>query len=299
MPSDIPTIGAIYNPIAGRRDLSKFLAKLARELEIWDFNLEITPTRGPGDAARLAREAPDDTHAVMAVGGDGTCRDVATGLLGRSIPMIVVPAGNENILAKYIKAKASVDALISTIIEGTVTGYDVGTFNSNPFLLMAGVGFDAEAVSRVTESRKGHVSYLSYANPLWQTFWRHRFPMLRVTVDDAPVFEGRGLAFVGVIPRYAIGLRLLAKAKHDDGLLDVCVMPCSSRSQLIGLSASAIFGRHVRRKGVVYCKGTRVQIESPDDTDVPCQIDGDVAGHLPIDCGVMPQALRLMIPPNK
>ncbi|GJM23987.1 MAG: diacylglycerol kinase [Phycisphaerae bacterium] len=298
MPSNIPTIRAIYNPIAGRRDLSAFLAELVSQLKSRNFSLEITPTGGPGDAARLAREAPDDTHAVMAVGGDGTCRDVASGLLGRPIPMIVAPAGNENILAKYVKSKATVDSLISTIVEGSITAYDVGTLNSNPFLLMAGVGFDAEAVKRVTESRKGHVSYLTYAKPLWQTFWQHRFPNLRVTVDDALVFEGQGLAFVGVMPRYAIGLHLLANAKHDDGLLDVCVMPCSSRRQLVGLSIAAVIGRHVRRDGVAYCKGARVQIESADGTDVPCQIDGDVADNLPIDCRIMPQAIRLMIPPG-
>ncbi len=297
MPNEVPTIRAIYNPIAGRRDLTAFLAKLARELENREFNLEITPTTGPGDATQLAKEAPDDIHAVIAVGGDGTCRDVAAGLIGRSIPMIVAPAGNENILAKYIKAKANVDSLISTTILGKVTPYDLGTANSAPFLLMAGVGFDAEAVKRVTEIRTGHISYLTYAMPLWQTFWQHEFPNLRVTVDDKIEFEGCGLAFVGVMPRYAIGLHLLTNAKHDDGLLDICVMACSSKRQLIGLSVASVFGRHVRRKGVVYCKGERVRIESLDERDVPCQIDGDVAGSLPLECGVMPGALRLIVPP--
>lgn len=299
MPDDTPTIRAIYNPIAGRRDLSAFLKKLAQELKPRKYTLEITPTGGPGDATRLARETPDDTHAVMAVGGDGTCRDVATGLLGRDVPMIVAPAGNENILAKYFKSKATIDSLVSTINEGNVTTYDVGTLNSKPFILLAGVGFDAEAVHRVTESRTGHISYLTYAKPLWQTFWQHRFPTIRVTLDDATVFEGRGLAFVGVMPRYAIGLRLLANAQHDDGMLDVCVMPCSTRPQLIGLSLAALLGRHVRRKGVVYCKGTHVRIESLNGEKVPCQIDGDVADDLPIDCGVMPQAVRILIPPRK
>ena len=174
----------------------------------------------------------------------------------------------------------------------------MGTLNTNPFLLMAGIGFDAEAVRRVSESRKGHVSYLTYARPLWQTFWQHRFPNLRVVVDDKTVFEGKGMAFVGVMPRYAIGLHLLAEAKHDDGFLDVCVMPCSSRRQLVGLSMSTALGRHLHRSGVVYCKGTDVRIDAPGESEISCQIDGDVAGTLPITCGVMPQALRLMLPPD-
>ena len=107
MPSDIQTIRAIYNPIAGRRDLSSFLAELARALEAQGFNLDITPTGGPGDATRLAREASDDTLAVMAVGGDGTCRDVACGLLGRTIPMIVVPAGNEKHTGQVYQSQGS------------------------------------------------------------------------------------------------------------------------------------------------------------------------------------------------
>ncbi|NOX58825.1 MAG: hypothetical protein GXP29_08205 [Planctomycetes bacterium] len=264
------TVRAIYNPIAGRRDLSSLLDELATGLKAHDIDLDITPTQGPDDATRLAREAADGVRAVIAVGGDGTCRDVAHGLLGRSIPMVIAPAGNENILAKYIKAKATVEHLIRTITTGRATPYDVGTLNGNPFLLMAGVGFDAEAVRRVTEARTGHVSYMSYAKPLLQTFWQHRFPNLCVKVDDDIVFEGKGLAFVGVMPRYAIGLHLLANAKHDDGFLDVCVMPCTSKAQLIGLSISAAIGRHVRRSGVIYRKCKRVRIDSPESATVEC-----------------------------
>lgn len=292
------TVRAIYNPIAGRRDLSCFLKDCASRLRQHGFELNTTPTQGPGDATRLAREAPDDAHAVIAVGGDGTCRDVACGLLNRPTPMMVIPAGNENILAKYIRSKASIDQIVETLIADRTEPYDVGTINSNPFLLMTGVGFDAEAVQRVTTVRKGHISYLTYTKPLWQTFWDHQFPRLRVHVDEELVFEGHGLAFVGVMPRYAIGLRLLANAQHNDGLLDICVMSCQSKLQLVGLSMSAALGRHTRRAGVVYRKGACVRIDSPDSAQVPCQTDGDIAGHLPIDCGVLPGALRLRVHPN-
>ena len=82
----------IVNPIAGGAGLDRLVADVARRLRREQYDVSVERTRAAGDATAIARQAAGDTRAVLAVGGDGTVREVADGLMGRSIPMVVVPA---------------------------------------------------------------------------------------------------------------------------------------------------------------------------------------------------------------
>jgi diacylglycerol kinase (ATP) len=290
-------VRAIVNPIAGRRANHDRLPRLAAALRAHGGELEVFPTRGPGDATRLAAETPADARAVLVRGGDGTVREAIDGLVGRPVPLIVLPAGTENIVARHFGFTNSVDAVVRTILHGQPTPQDVGVINGKPFFIVVGVGFDAEIVHQLAQSRRGHISYLTYVRPIWQTFWRHRFPPVRVYVDDRQVFEGPALAFVGNLPRYAIGLRLLAQARSDDGLLDVCILPCAGRATLLGHALRTLGRAHVGHAGVQYYQTRSVRIEAAGPSEVPVEIDGDPGGHLPIDCSILPSAVQLLLPP--
>src|SRR5436190_16647029 len=70
----------VVNPRAGMgraMQASWRVEQLYREAGL-DFALE--RTGGPGDAARLAREAAREFAAIVAVGGDGTMHEVVQGL---------------------------------------------------------------------------------------------------------------------------------------------------------------------------------------------------------------------------
>lgn len=290
---------AIINPISGRRDMRPLLERLAQQLKTGGCDLEIKPTRGPGDAARLSAAAPDDCRAVIAAGGDGTCREVAEGLIGRDLPMVAAPGGTENLVAKHFGYRARAAALAATILHGQPTPCDVGIANDRKFLLLLGVGFDAQAVHCLASARRGHITHLSWVGPIAHTLMTHRFPPVRVVADGNCLHEGGGLVFVGVIPRYAVGLRILPHAVCDDGLLDVCILPCRSRFQLIGYALRTALRRLDRHPNVIYKRCRTVRVESASGCDVPAQLDGDPAGRLPVDCSIIPRAVRFLVPPSQ
>ena len=183
---------------------------------------------------------------------------------------------------------------VRALLHGKQVQCDVGVVNERHFLALVGVGFDADVVDRLVRSRAGHIGYLNYFWPIWQTFWTHRFPPLRVEVDDECVFEGEGMAVLGVIGRYAAGLRILAHARCDDGLLDVCVLPCSGRVEL-ALQAWRIWrGKHTEHRSVVYRQGKNVTITSREP--VHYEVDGDTGGHLPVRCSLLPKAVTFLTP---
>jgi diacylglycerol kinase family enzyme len=210
--------------------------------------------------------------------------------------MLVVPLGTENILARYLGARLDAAWLWQVIYKGAQIALDVPSMNGRPFLLIAGMGFDAEVVRRLDEVRRGHISYWSYVRPIWRTFWGHPFSSVSVEADGSPLYEGPGMVFVGNVPRYAIGLRILDRAVPDDGLLDVCVMRCSWQGPLLWHTLNVLLRRHARSRAVVYRQARQVRVWS--EKPVPVQVDGDVGGWLPAEFEMTGKQVRFLVAPG-
>ena len=283
---------AIINPVSGARKPVEALRYLRTRLAHEGIRMVCRVSAGPGDAARLARNVPPHARAILVVGGDGTVREVVEGRTGPNPPIVILPTGTENLVAKAFGMSPDPNDTAERILHGTAQGVDVGLLNGRRFLLVSGIGFDAEVVDRLHRTRRGHISHLDYFWPTWRTFWAHGFPPVRVDVDGARFFEGRGLVFVGLLNRYAVGLRILPMARHDDGLMDVCVFPCASRPRLLGHSLRTLLRRHVGRGGVLYTQCRTATARS--DQAVAVQMDGDYAGALPATYGIVPSAASFL-----
>jgi len=129
-------------------------------------------------------------------------------------------------------------------------------------------------IRRLSAVRTGHISHLTYFWPLWRTFWEHDFPRLRVVADGQEIFHDQGLAFVGNISRYSVGLRICRDARFDDGLLDLVVFSCREQGSLMLHAAWTLLRLHPLKGNVLYRRVKAVKIES--DRPAPCQIDGDL-----------------------
>ncbi len=219
--------------------------------------------------------------------------EAVRGMEGDGVPILVVPQGTENILAKYLGIRAEADWLWRALVDGSESTLDVPVMNGRPFLLIGGIGFDAEVVRRVTLTRGGHITYLSYFWPLWRTFWGDSFPAISVEVDGQPVHEGPAMVFVGNVPRYAVGFRILEKAVPADGLLDVCVLPCRWQGGVLRHAANVLLRRHLGSRGVVYTQARRVRVWARQP--VPVQLDGDVAGWLPAEFEMPGKRVRFLV----
>lgn len=273
--------------------------QIGRFLENAGGTIDCCVTSGAGHATEIAAQLTGDIDAVLVAGGDGTVCEVINGLIGKSIPIVILGTGTENLFARELGMPLNPAQVAATLLNGQVFDCDVGIANDQYFLAVAGVGFDAECVMRLARRRQGHITHGDYFWPIWRTFWAHKFPALRVMADNDCVFEGRGAVLIGLIGHYAAGLGVFPKASLDDGLLDLCVLGCASRTELLGHAWRIFLKRHTRHTDVVYCQCHTIEIQSPDS--VPIEIDGEVGGHLPLRCSVLPGAarfLRAQGPPN-
>jgi YegS/Rv2252/BmrU family lipid kinase len=284
----------IVNPASGRGRVTASLQEALERLSSAGHEGCIHTTAGAGDATAIARGLPA-AAAVVAVGGDGTVREVAEGLLGRSIPLAILPAGTENLVAKQLQIDASPVRLVGMLLNPEIREIDVGLVGQRVFLVVVGVGFDAEVVRNLTQRRQGHITHLDYFLPVWRSFWSHRFPRLRVMADGRTVFDEEGLVFVGNMPHYGLGLRILKNAVADDGLLDICIFKCRSRLKLLSHAFRATRGRHLTSNDVLYLRAREVRVSSY--APVPFEVDGDDGGDLPADIRLSSQKLQILVPP--
>jgi YegS/Rv2252/BmrU family lipid kinase len=291
-------IAYIINPKSGASTGEKLPGRQFEEyLTGRGFEVRMNLTRSLEHACELASDAAADASCAMvvAVGGDGTIREVAHGLSGNDKPLLIIPGGTENLLANELGLEKSLEMLTRTFEAGFTRDFDLGNANGRCFTSIAGFGFDGEVVAEVSSNRIGHINYFDYFWPLWRTFWRYRFDTITVEVDGEQIFDGRGLVFVGNISRYALGLNILEHADYSDGLLDICVYKCSHRTHLVKHSVMTIFQQHPCCGDVIYRQGKNITINS-SNPKLATEIDGDPGPAVPVSISIIPKAVRVMVP---
>ena len=188
------TWALIYNPQAGgfRQGTLEAIAKALRDAGV---QTRLLPTGRPGHATQLASEARG-VATVAVYGGDGTLNEAANGLLGGRTSLAFLPGGTANVMAwelglpiNPVKAAAMLArGQLRPVYPGLLHGIMHDTMNEplhDPpqdrcFMLMAGFGFDADAVHAVNSRLKARVGKAAYGLSALQVLGR-RQPGMRVT----------------------------------------------------------------------------------------------------------------------
>jgi YegS/Rv2252/BmrU family lipid kinase len=292
------------NPIAGKGRGRVLAERIGRALTGDGYRVRVFFERAEGLGEEMLRSLCS-AKAVVAIGGDGTLRGVVGAVVKACDPpaaipaFVVVPMGTANLMGQHLgirwDERAVGEEVAAAIRGGRVMQLDGALANGKLFLLMAGVGIDAKVVHELDRMRRGPISMVSYALPAALALKGYRYPEISVEVDGECVFEGRpGIAMVGNVKEYGTGFEVLPYARPDDGLLDVCVMPCGSPQELVELFLHAAAGEHTTLEGVVYVKGRRVRVTSGER--VPVQVDGDAAGFTPLEVGLMERRIPFVVP---
>jgi len=313
----------ILNPIAGAGRARLLVDRLARRLLHNGDTVNVFRTQAAGDARRRAAEiGRGDADALLVAGGDGTVSEVIDGLAapagpidrGGHPPLALLPVGTENLLARVLGARPNIAQIEATLHAGHLHEFDVARLarpadrgdawdagtgphargGQGHFMMVAGAGFDAEVVHRLALRRSGNISYADYVGPVVSTFLHYDYPALRVEADGELICEQPALAFIGNIPRYAMGLPICHQARFDDGLLDLVVFKCCSRRQLLLHSLRTIRKRHLTHRDVVYRQVRRAVIRAA--APVALQVDGDDCGQLPVEFSMPGLSVRLLAP---
>src|SRR5512139_3589449 len=107
--------------------------------------LRFARTSYPGHATAIARRAvAEKAEAIVAVGGDGTVREIVNGILGSPVAIGIIPAGTANDLAAYSKIPADL-AKAGDVVRGLRTRpAAVIRVNGEYYVTAGGLGLPSE-----------------------------------------------------------------------------------------------------------------------------------------------------------
>ena len=298
-------VGIAANAGSGRGSGRRAVEQLARALECRGLEARIawTPddrTAMVADSGRLA-----GCRCLVAAGGDGT----VAALLNEcpTVPISVLPAGTENLFARHFRLRRDPDRLAETIARGLVAPIDLGLTGARRFALMAGIGFDADVVTRHHLTRVGRSGVAkpthraAYVESVLRSSFEYRFPTMTIAIADPgreETIEGTS-AFLFNLPRYALGLPFAPLAQGDDGWLDLVVFRNAGPFQALHYLWLVARGLHLDRPDVFHRKVRRVVVTSGEP--IPVQLDGDPGGFVPSNQGawsveVLPRAVDVLVP---
>jgi len=218
---------------------------------------------------------------------------------GRAPAVTFAPLGTANVATRAFGLPRRAAGIAALVASGRSRTVDVGVVlrDGRPddvFLLWCGVGLDGALIHRIAARRvpdRGWRVMWRYAVGTVATFAEYRFPPVRVESEHVRgEFGAVILANVGPI---ALG-SVTRRANPRDGALDLIATRARSRVAWFLSGMLALAHLYDLCPGVSRTRETRVRLSS--GAPVAVQVDGEPAGHLPIEVEVRPGALRLAAP---
>lgn len=290
----------IANPASGGAQSDAALRELAdtaRWLTERGLSTELRLTRRQGHATELAREAASAGYdMVIAAGGDGTVNDVIQALAGYRTALGVLPMGTVNVWAREMGIGLNATEARETLLHGVRRRVDLGRAGQRYFLMMAGVGFDAEVARRVEHGRLKRfglklVEYLATVGLLSVT---RPSDTVRITIGARKRREQALMVIIGNTRLYGGAMTFTQRAVADDGALDVVVIGSGGILHRANVLGRAFLRLSAAGPRVRYERTQSLRLESK--RPVPVQVDGEVIGYLPMTFGVAPLALSVIVP---
>lgn len=318
--SDAPTpadpelrYSVVFNPIAGRGRAGVIADSVQALLQRQGHTVKLAASMRAGHIAELAAEsAAAAMDRVLVLGGDGSLREAAAGLLdcGGKLPELgILPFGTGNVVARELGLPLDPLAAAVKMEASESVAFDVGSVQCDEqapevFLAMLGIGYDAAVAERIGRSRAstfGGAVYKRSASLLYgaaglRELFSFGAPRFSVAAGGSNVAASAAAAVLSNTETYGKGMAMSPGASATDGLFHLHLR--TSSFPLVGAAAltAAQWRKEAPRWAVRQSTGEAFEFTaSSQEKPIVWQLDGDPMGTArKIVATLRPGALRLI-----
>lgn len=274
------------------------ISKTALETGIQDFfsttshQLELLHLTGKNDdaliRAAMTRLQPD---CVVAVGGDGTIKCVATVLLDTDTLLGILPAGSANGMARELGIPADIHSSLNVLVNGTPKPLDVIDVNDGDICLhLSDIGLNARVVRYYQRNNlRGKFGYL---RSVLKVLRKHRMLRVQVTLDDTCVQRTALMVVLANARMYGTGAIINPDGNPFDGQFEVVIFRRLTVWEILKL-----FWRYrpFDPKRIEIFPATSIRIDT--HRKAYFQVDGEYRGRITqLDARIRPGALQVLLP---
>jgi diacylglycerol kinase family enzyme len=254
---------------------------------------------------------------VLAVGGDGTVRSVAEGLRRTRVPLAILPLGTANLLARNLGLPLDdLEAAVDIAVTGRSHPVDVGLARwlrtggdvvEHAFVVMAGMGLDAQIMSNTDADLKKRVGFLAYVKTGAVEVSRNRRMSLTYRLDGGRERRARAhMMVVGNCGSIGYNVYLMPDAAVDDGQLDVVLAKPAGPFGWLLVGWRVLVSNTIRRRLLhrspryddpvfAYLQGRSLDVSLKRPQVM--QLDGDAVGDVgSVSFSIDPGSLLVRVP---
>lgn len=291
----------VVNPHAGGgrgqktwNKIESFLRKKKVEYEVYFAGIN-----GEDATQAAALASGNGAEMIVAIGGDGTVKEVVNGMDTEKNILGLISGGTANGFRRSLKIPHNVIASLKGLFHWPVINMDLGKVNDKYFVNSVGLGFDAQVAKTATNPNnwlKGYpafiVACLKHLNFAPRT--------ISYQIDGGPVKKQDTVLTLAANGCFYGGQLCVApQAEIDDGILDFEYVEPVNKVWYLGMLGLALLRSHLWLKGFHVDKAKKIFIDCKDDT-MPVQIDGETRDEMkfPLEISIFHKALKVVSPLN-
>ncbi len=292
---DVREAHLILNPAANKGRSESRRTEISNRLKARGLRAVWHVTEDVGHAGQIV-EGLSEEALVVAVGGDGTVREVAAACVGTERTLGILPAGSGNDYVKALGVGTEMKRALEVLAAGKTRLVDAGEANGVRFVNGLGVGFDAEVAAGVAEAPGYLGGFGRYLWSVGRLLWGFQCHEARLVLGDGRIIESNTILVAAALgTTYGARFRLAPQAKLDDGLFDIVWSEEVSRGGVLRLIPRA-FGSTLPDHPKVHVARAQ-EIEVTLAEEVPAHVDGEMLPPTRIfRAHVLPGALNVVAP---
>lgn len=218
----IQNILFIVNPISHGIKDRNIEKEIKKNINPQQYQYKIIYTEYPHHATELVSQALGQYDIIGVIGGDGTVNEVGKALIGSKSALAIIPAGSGNGLARHLGVPVDIAKALKALSHSRAIKMDVGMVNGKPFLVTAGVGFDAMIAEKFASfGRRGFSSYFQIAV---EEFFHYEPKSYFLEVDGKPLFRKALMISFANASQFGNDVVIAPKARINDGYLDLVIV---------------------------------------------------------------------------
>lgn len=284
----------IATPNAGTN--AKTIADVVASLVQNNVPFELHEVKDPPAVHHKLRQVSSDEYAAVAVfGGDGTVIQVLKVAYIKQLPVLILPGGTANALAKSVGMPKSIEECVHIFAQSkyALKYINVALINDQPFILDLHAGIWADAIKATPRASKQKFGALAYYSRTFKQFRDAKRQHYELEIDGQMVaMDGYACMIANEGQHRVLGLNLFSWP--NAGAISVAIIRTSKLSQLLTWYMARMVA-HRNLDSVV----RRWRTSAVTITQFPRNLivdDDAVTLKLPLELSISPYAAMLIAP---
>lgn len=300
-PNGAKQVFIVMNPVSGVKDTGNSRKTIEEFCQSKGWQYEIHETQPDEDLRGLVgRQVKQNVDMVLAGGGDGTVAAVVNGLVNSLVPLGILPLGTGNNLARDLGIPLGLPDALALLAapDNRLNELDVIQVGDAYYVLNVSIGVSADTMHKTRREEKQKFGMLAYLRRGIESINRADLYRFMVDVDGRKVrFRASEVMitndkFMGLQPRLD-GVDVEA----NDGALDMFIVRASTLVDYLGVFRRFLIPASQRDEEQLKHLPIRDMARIQSDRPLRVQADGEVIGQTPVEVRVVPNALRVIVPP--